>query len=131
MNVLLTGATGFLGKRLSAVLHANPMVSLTTAVRRHVDIPAKHIATVQSIDENTDWSTVLTHQQVVIHTAARAHIMRDEAADPLAEYRRVNVDGTLNLARQAAAEGVKRFIFISSIKVNGEKTPLGKPFTAK
>ena len=131
MNVLLTGATGFLGKRLSAVLHANPMVSLTTAVRRHVDIPAKHIATVKSIDENTDWFIALTNQKIVIHTAARAHIMRDEATDPLAEYRRVNVDGTLNLARQGAAEGVKRFIFISSIKVNGEQTPLGKPFTAK
>jgi nucleoside-diphosphate-sugar epimerase len=79
---------------------------------------------------DTDWSTALTNQQVVIHAAARAHIMKDEVADPLAEYRRVNVDGTLNLARQAAAAGVKRFIFISSIKVNGEQTPLGQPFTA-
>jgi nucleoside-diphosphate-sugar epimerase len=56
--------------------------------------------------------------------------MKDEAAEPLAEYRRVNVDGTLNLARQAAAAGVQRFVFISSIKVNGEQTPLGQPFTA-
>jgi len=57
--------------------------------------------------------------------------MKDEVSDPLAEYRRVNVDGTLNLARQAATAGVKRFIFISSIKVNGEQTPLGQPFTAE
>ena len=63
-----------------------------------------------------------------MHCAARAHIMRDEALDPLAEYRRVNVDGTLALARQAAAAGVKRFVFISSIGVNGGQT-FGKPFT--
>ncbi|AEY02316.1 NAD-dependent epimerase/dehydratase [Oceanimonas sp. GK1] len=56
--------------------------------------------------------------------------MKDEVADPLAEYRKVNVEGTLNLARQAAVAGLKRFIFISSIKVNGEQTLLGKPFTA-
>ena len=67
---------------------------------------------------------------MVIHAAARTHILREEALDPLAEYRRVNVDGTLNLARQAAAAGVQRLVFISSIKVNGEATTLGRPFTA-
>jgi nucleoside-diphosphate-sugar epimerase len=77
----------------------------------------------------TDWAEALANEQVVIHTAARAHIMKDEVPDPLAEYRKVNLEGTLNLARQAAQAGVKRFIFISSIKVNGEQTPLGKPFT--
>lgn len=66
----------------------------------------------------------------MIHAAARAHIMQEEALDPLAEYRRVNVEGTLNLARQAAAAGVRRFVFISSIKVNGEATAPGSPFTA-
>jgi len=65
-----------------------------------------------------------------VHAAARAHIMKDDAVDPLAEYRRVNVAGTLNLARQAAAAGVKRFIFISSIKVNGERTSKGQPFSS-
>ncbi len=68
--------------------------------------------------------------EVVIHAAARAHIMRDEALDPLAEYRRVNVAGTLNLARQAASTGVRRFVFVSSIKVNGESTQPGRPFIA-
>lgn len=68
--------------------------------------------------------------EVIVRTAARAHIMKDDVANPLAEYRHVNVDSTLNLARQAAAAGVKRFIFISSIKVNGEQTPLNQPFTA-
>lgn len=131
MNILLTGGTGFLGSRLSNALHSKPDVILTTAVRRRVEIPATHILEVQGLDANTDWSTALTNQQVVIHAAARAHIMKDEVADPLAEYRRVNVEGTLNLARQAAAAGVARFIFISTIKVNGEQTLLNQPFTVE
>ncbi|WP_299178353.1 SDR family oxidoreductase [uncultured Neptuniibacter sp.] len=130
MNLLLTGATGFLGSRLATGLQSKPGVSLTAAVRRRIEIPAAHIAEVQGLDANTDWSAALTNQQVVIHAAARAHIMKDEVADPLEEYRRVNVDGTLNLARQAVAAEIKRFIFISSIKVNGEQTKLGQPFTA-
>lgn len=131
VNILLTGATGFLGSRLATTLYSKPDVKLTAAVRRRIETPAVHIVKVQGLDANTDWSTALANQQVVIHAAARAHIMNDEVADPLAEYRRVNVDGTLNLARQASAAGVKRFIFMSSIKVNGEQTPLGKPFTAE
>ena len=85
---------------------------------------------VPSLDADTDWSAALQGVEVVLHAAARAHIMRDEALDPLAEYRRVNVAGTLNLARQAAAAGVRRFVFVSSIKVNGESTQPGRPFTA-
>jgi len=64
---------------------------------------------------------------VVIHAAARAHIMKEDLADPVVEYRQVNVDGTVNLARQAAEAGVRRFIFISSIGVNGNINI--KPFT--
>lgn len=130
MNILLTGANGFLGSRLATALQSKPDVSLTAAMRRRIEIPTAHIVEVQGLDTNTNWSTALINQQVVIHAAARAHIMKDEVADPFAEYRRVNVDGTLNLARQAAVAGVKRFIFISSIKVNGEQTPLDQPFTA-
>jgi nucleoside-diphosphate-sugar epimerase len=78
-----------------------------------------------------DWQIALQGIDVVVHLAARAHVMQDTAADPLAEYRKINVDGTLNLARQAQRAGVKRFIFISSIKVNGEQTPLGRPFRAE
>jgi nucleoside-diphosphate-sugar epimerase len=84
-----------------------------------------------SIDAATDYSSTITGMDIVIHAAARAHIMKDEVVYPLSEYRKVNVEGTLNLARQAAVTGVRRFIFISSIKVNGEQTPLGKPFTAE
>jgi UDP-glucose 4-epimerase len=65
-----------------------------------------------------------------MHCAARVHVMAESVADPLAEFRRVNVQGTLNLARQAAAAGVRRFVFVSSIKVNGEATQLGRPFMA-
>jgi nucleoside-diphosphate-sugar epimerase len=82
------------------------------------------------MDALTNWSATLAGVEVVIHTAARAHIMRDEAADPLAEYRKVNVEGTLSLARQAANAGVRRFIFISSIKVNGEATADARAFSA-
>jgi len=127
MNLLLTGATGFLGRRLAEALQSRSELKLTAVVRRRVEILGARIVEVRGLDADTDWSTALTNQQVVIHSAARAHIMKDAVADPLAEYRRVNVDGTLNLARQAAQAGVKRFIFVSSVKVNGEHTG-DKPF---
>ena len=84
---------------------------------------------VGDLDRDTDWSDALAGCDAVIHTAARVHVMRDTALDPLAEFRRVNVDGTLNLARQAVAKGVRRFVFVSSIKVNGEETAAGRAFT--
>lgn len=78
----------------------------------------------------TNWTEALAGCRFVIHTAARVHVMSENVTDPLAEFRRINVEGTLNLARQAAAAGVHRFIFVSSIKVNGEATLAGQPFTA-
>jgi nucleoside-diphosphate-sugar epimerase len=86
---------------------------------------------VGDIDQHTDWSAALKNQQVVVHTAARAHIMDDQAEEPLAAFREVNVAGTLNLARQAAGAGIRRFVFISSIKVNGEQTAPGSCFMAE
>jgi nucleoside-diphosphate-sugar epimerase len=86
---------------------------------------------VPGLDDETDWSLALQGIDVVIHAAARAHVMGEDARDPFAEYRRVNVQGTSNLARQAAAAGVRRFLFISSIKVNGESTLPDRPFTAE
>jgi UDP-glucose 4-epimerase len=71
----------------------------------------------------------LREVDAVFHLAARVHVMKDTAVDSLAEFRKVNVLGTLNLARQAAAVGVKRFVFVSSVKVNGESTPVGQAFT--
>lgn len=129
MNILLTGATGFLGSRLISTLKSSPEFKITATARRPLETPDISVVEVSDLSADTDWTSALSDQQVVIHTAARAHIMKDEVADPLAEYRRVNVDGTLSLARQAVAAGVKRFIFISSIKVNGEKT-FGQPFFA-
>ncbi len=131
MNILLTGATGFLGKRLVGQINRQGAHALTCAVRRSGSAECGHEVLVDGLHVDADWSSALGGQpQVVIHAAARAHIMKDEVPNPLAEYRKVNVEGTLNLARQAAKAGVSRFIYISSIKVNGEQTPLGKPFTA-
>jgi len=127
VNLLLTGATGFLGSRVATALYSKPDVNLTAAVRRRTEIPIANIMKVQGLDANTDWSIALTNQQVVIHAAARAHIIKDEVADPQMEYRRINLDGTLNFARQASASGVKRFIFVSSIGVNGNFNT--QPFT--
>ncbi len=79
---------------------------------------------------DADWRDALAGVATVVHLAARVHVMRDAATDPLAEFRRVNVEGTLALARQAATAGVERFVFISSIKVNGEATVEGQRFSA-
>lgn len=130
MTVLLTGASGFVGK---AVLKTAQQRGLKIRpVFRSMDSAKGHpeAVLVSGLDGAADWSQALKGVDVVIHAAARAHIMREEALDPLAEYRRVNVEGTLNLARQAATAGVRRFVFISSIKVNGEATAPGRPFRA-
>lgn len=127
MNILLTGATGFLGKRLACAIAADKGLHVTAVVRNCVELPVDRVFEITGIDVNTNWLSVLTGQQVVIHTAARAHVMKSESVDSLAQYRKINVDGTLNLARQAAAAGVQRFIFISSIGVNGNVN--SRPFT--
>lgn len=129
-NILLTGATGFVGQALLTQLLERGEYKINAALRNKSSFDYCAAKIVGDFTNNTNWSDALSDQQVVIHTAARAHIMKDEVADPLAEFRRVNVDSTLNLARQAAASGVKRFIFLSSIKVNGEQTYICKPFTA-
>jgi len=123
--ILVTGANGFLGKRLAEILVERGYMTKKATRGYHADTIA-----VGNIDGQTDWQLALNNVDVVVHTAARVHVMREQEAEPLIEFRRVNVDGTLNLARQAASAGVKRFIFISSIKVNGEKTITGKPFFA-
>jgi len=127
MKILLTGANGFVGKRLALVLQTRADVELTTAVRCEVNVPAAKSFKINSLDENTNWFSSLEGRQVVIHAAGVAHAKSNRTANVLAEYRRVNVDGTLNLMRQAAIAGVERFIFISSIGVNG--TTNTSPFT--
>ena len=132
MNILLTGATGFVGQAIAANLSADNRFKVCGAVRQDSVKFSQDVrlVTVGDIDGSTQWNAALAGNEIVIHSAARAHIMKDSVADPLAEYRRVNVGGSLNLARQAIDAGIRRFIFISSIKVNGEGTLPGNPYTA-
>lgn len=156
-RVLVTGASGFVGSALVNAL-AHKGLTVTAAVRRPASegktVPinnadceeiaglevssaskltasaAKSMA-IGELSGSTDWTKALAGQKVVVHCAARAHVMRETRVDSAALYREVNVNATLNLARQAAAAGVRRFVFISSIKVNGEYTEPGQPFTAQ
>ncbi|MDO9050010.1 MAG: SDR family oxidoreductase [Methylotenera sp.] len=128
MKVLITGVTGFVGKELCAELLSQGHEILVAVRTKVVAIKNVEMTMVGEINRGTDWSSALRDVDVVIHLAARVHVMHDTVVDPLAEFRKVNVDGTLNLAHQAAKAGVKRFIFISSIKVNGEHTEADKPF---
>ncbi len=130
-SVLVTGASGFVGLRLCARLAAAGYM-VRAAVRREsaalaAFAPAARIVRVGDIGPNTDWQAALAGVDMVVHLAARAHVMRDSASDPLAHYRRVNVAGSEPLARAAAAAGVSRLIYMSSIKVNGEAT-VNAPF---
>lgn len=120
MKCLITGAGGFVGSGLIPVLRQrqfNPVA----VVRRQTTEDVVQIV-VPDIDDRTVWTEIVRGMNLVIHLAARVHQMDDRLPDPLADFRRVNVGGTINLARQAAEHGVKRFVFLSSIKVNGEAT---------
>lgn len=132
MRVLLTGATGFVGRELLHRMAAEAALTPVAAVRGPVSGLPEGVMSmrVAGLEADTPWQDALQGCQVVIHSAARVHVMNDRSADPLAEFRKVNVAGTLNLARQAAAAGVRRFIFVSSIKVNGEATAPGQAFGA-
>ena len=128
--ILVTGANGFVGKAFADRFSLNPRrTRLATRNLSHFKGGIETCA-VGDIGSNTDWTEALVDVSVVVHTAARVHVVDDDAADPITSYRQVNVAGTLNLARQAAEVGVRRFLFVSSIKVNGEATELGHPFTA-
>ena len=132
MKVLVTGANGFVGQAVLLRLNGVRGVTATGSVRRvapFADVGAP-LVTIGDLSQETDWSRALEGVQAVVHTAARVHVMQESAANPLEEFRRVNVQGSFHLARQAAAVGVRRFLLVSSIKVNGEATQLGFPFTA-
>jgi nucleoside-diphosphate-sugar epimerase len=128
-SILVTGASGFVGQALKAKLAEVGRFDTVGAIRSASQARHASYVAIGNLDVSANWEQALEGRDVVIHTAARVHIMKDEVPDPLAEYRKVNVDGTLNLARQASEAGVRRFVFISSIKVNGEQTPLHQPFT--
>lgn len=128
-KVLLTGATGFVGSSvLIKLLESN---YTPVAVRRSKSENGSLVGSevvIENIDSSTEWGDALRGCKTVIHCAARVHVMDEKSLDPLTAFREVNTFGTLNLARAAVKEGVKRFIFISSIKAVGECTRLGRPF---
>ena len=124
------GAGFCCGRTLSARLLAEGLTVRVSTRQRHTSTSLLECVQTTDLSSTTDWSPALQMIDTVVHCAARVHVMNNQSSDPLTEFRNVNVDGTLNLARQAAAAGVRRFIFISSIKVNGEGTALGAPYLA-
>ena len=126
----LTGVTGFVGSTLLKKV-AERGESGVVFVRRESELVNgfKKIP-IEGIHGTTDYGNSLGNLDCIIHVAARVHVMKESSVDALEKYRDVNTFGTLNLARQAARSEVRRFIFISSIKVNGESTEIGKPFIA-
>lgn len=133
-KILITGANGFVGKQLIKSL-LDQGTYFIHAASRHKDKVLKHddidVFEIQQVGKETNWHEALQDCHCVVHTAARVHIMKDDSLNPLAEYRQVNVEGSINIAKQAIQHGVKRFIYLSSIKVNGDKTSNNKSFTAE
>ncbi|MHC8360880.1 UDP-glucose 4-epimerase family protein [Pseudomonas sp. LS2P72] len=129
---LVTGGSGFLGRALIERLVQLPDCSVVAPVRATSAVLPAGVRQLPltSLNGANDWSEALTDIDVVVHAAARVHVMKEVSSDPLAAFREVNVEATLNLARQAAASGTKRFIFISSIKVNGEGAEPGTVYSA-
>ncbi|MBC3618020.1 SDR family oxidoreductase [Vibrio metschnikovii] len=125
-KLLVTGASGFIGNKLLETFDFSLLKTLGRDLP--TDFPNSQFFK-QNIDATTNYSDALRGVDTVIHLAARVHIMNDSVVDPLKEFRLVNAHGTVNLAKQAAKSGVKRFIFVSSIKVNGESTSFGHPFS--
>jgi nucleoside-diphosphate-sugar epimerase len=131
MKVVVTGANGYIGRAFCAGMLARGREVRGATRLQSFDLPVgtENVA-VGDISEVTDWGDALVDVEVCVHLAARAHVTRERAVDPLSEFRRVNVMGSLNFARQAAAAGARRFLFLSSIGVNGAET-FQEPFTAK
>ncbi len=128
MRVLVTGAGGFVGRAVCRHLLAAGH-QVVGAVRGRAAPAGVEPVAVGGISGQTDWSNALSGVEMVVHLAARVHVMQDSAADPLAEFRAVNRDGTRRLAEAARTAGVRHLLFLSSIKVNGEETRSGQAFT--
>ena len=125
---LVTGASGFIGAALLGRLRADGLQPIGTS---RGDSLVGDCVSAPPLEVGGDWSGLLTGIGTVVHTAARVHVMRDSSSNPLDAFRAVNVTGSLNLARQAASARVRRFVFISSVKVNGEEIRHGRPFAAE
>ncbi len=128
-KILITGGTGFLGRALCARLNSYGFMLRASVRKEATGIPENVEVVRAELSPTFDWSFSLQDIDTLLHVAARVHIVHDRVSDSLKEFRITNVDSTLNLARQAALAGVRRFIFISSIGVNGVAT-LNKPFSA-
>lgn len=132
MRALVTGSTGFVGNALVRRLLADEGQVVVAGVRDSRSRPPSGVERLclASLGASADWRAGLHGVDTVYHLAARVHVMRDTATDPLTAFRTVNVEGTVELARQCVATGVRRFVYVSSIKVNGERTLPGRPFRA-
>ena len=125
---LVTGANGFVGRHLCMTLKENEFN--VSAVVRHPSLPivANECILVEDINSQINWSSILVEIDTVIHLAARVHVLDEQAQDPLEKFLEVNLHGTLNLAKQAVVAGVRRFVFVSSIGVNGAFTCTNNKF---
>lgn len=119
MKVLVTGASGFIGRALVDLLLTETGCQVLAAVRSRIDIENVISRSIGDINGDTDWSAALSGVDVVVHVAARAHVLKECSTNPSEDFQSVNYHGTVNLAKQAVDAGVKRFIFISSIAVYG------------
>jgi nucleoside-diphosphate-sugar epimerase len=128
-KILVTGGNGFIGKAICENLKKkNYTINIASRTDLVSNFKGLRFYKINEIDENTKWSQALDKVSCLIHCAAKTHVMKKFKKNSLISFRRVNVQGTINLAKQAAACGVKRFIFLSTIKVNGERTEKSKKF---
>ena len=128
--MMVTGASGFVGRALvSALVEDGICVSCPARPRAQVLLNGVDFHEIDGIDAFTDWGESLRSCSVVVHLAARVHVMNESSQNPLEAFRTVNVEGTKNLARQAASCGVKRFIYLSSVKSCAETSVIGSPLT--
>ena len=129
-NLLITGANGFIGRALISKLALQTNYFIRASVRKKTIQFPRQIEVFENMEAsgNTNWTDALRGVDIVIHLLARVHVMDEEAADPLLEFRNINVNATIALAKLAAKQGIKRFIFLSTVKVNGESTS-NKPFS--
>lgn len=126
-RILVTGAGGFVGRALTAALDSAGR-DWIAATRKPSPAPGDRQIVVGDIGAETDWRAALQGIDCVVHLAARTHVIDERSSDPLAAYRSINLSGTTALAQQTAAAGVRRLVFLSSIKVNGEATT-ARPYT--
>jgi UDP-glucose 4-epimerase len=129
-TLLVTGANGWIGQAVMQQAQSRGLRVRGAVRENHSRADNSNWRQVGEIDGMTPWGDALANVEAVVHCAARVHVMKDQSDNPLREFRRTNVEGTLNLAKQAAQAGVRRLIYLSSVKVNGEFTSPGQRFRA-